>query len=524
MPEVFAVWDGTQPSDVVALFRTSHRLRRFDVPVRCPFSPSRTPHVLARRRVAKASDFAWNVTLAPDLYEMEAAGLPRASLQARPGTRSRSATVGHHRRWDPARGAPRGPRRHRDPRSLPRRPRRALQLVTRTRGRRHLTAGRLIQTSGLPRGSVERLLGLRRERAMVLAVQPLDEPGRAFRRIHPGGALLPRGVGAARRRRRGGHLARAGVDALGCRGPGLRSAPGLAVGVGETVFVGAEGVPAGDVIESTILMARRAGGSRTVAAVSHLADPQLGGAIARWGERLKVVPHKQLPQPAGLRPGRARPGPGRVHQHHPAPQTGKVLGRRYRLGEELGRGGFGRVVEARDLDTGRDLAVKILLAEYAEDPNPCAALLHRGPHHLVAHPREHRAGARLGQAHSGELFLAMERLDGEELRRILEVDGHVPAPRTMSIAVDVLGSLAEAHEAGIVHRDIKPANIFLCADTLVKVIDFGIAWSPEDAEADMKTSDGEEGGARAGHAPLHEPGAAGGRPPRRPQRHLRRGG
>jgi serine/threonine-protein kinase len=152
---------------------------------------------------------------------------------------------------------------------------------------------------------------------------------------------------------------------------------------------------------------------------------------------------------------------------------GELLGGRYALGELLGRGGMGEVRAADDLRLGRQVAVKLLRPELADQ----ATVRRR-------FEGEGRAAARLCHPnvaavydvgeHDGTPFLVMERVHGPGLDQELAA-GPMSAARARRIFSEVLAALGAAHSAGLVHRDVKPANVLLAADDTVKVVDFGIA-------------------------------------------------
>jgi len=154
-----------------------------------------------------------------------------------------------------------------------------------------------------------------------------------------------------------------------------------------------------------------------------------------------------------------------------APGEPKGLQRldRYELGRELGRGGMGVVYTARDTELRREVAIKIL------HPHASAARLRREAHALakLSHPNVVRIYD-VGE-HDGQVFLAMELVDGDTLRSWLRT------PRTTAEIVDVMlhaaRGLTAAHQAGLVHRDFKPDNVFVRRDGQVLVGDFGLARS-----------------------------------------------
>jgi len=163
----------------------------------------------------------------------------------------------------------------------------------------------------------------------------------------------------------------------------------------------------------------------------------------------------------------------------------------YRVTAAIGAGGMGEVYRATDTKLGRDVALKVLPAEMARDPN-----------RLARFQREARAVAALNHPHivtifsveqaDGVHFLTMELVEGQSLDRLIPASG-LPIERIVEIASSLAAALAAAHEKSIVHRDLKPANVMLTSDGRVKVLDFGLA--KEIRTADMEeatlTSDGQ---------------------------------
>jgi sugar lactone lactonase YvrE len=145
----------------------------------------------------------------------------------------------------------------------------------------------------------------------------------------------------------------------------------------------------------------------------------------------------------------------------------------YEIAGAIGAGGMGEVYRARDARLGRDVAIKVLPASFASDPErlrrfeqearAVAALNH--PNILAIHD--------IGTNDSAP-FLVTELLEGETLRERL-AEGALPVRKAIDIAVQAAHGVAAAHEKGIVHRDLKPANIFLTTDGRVKILDFGLA-------------------------------------------------
>jgi len=143
----------------------------------------------------------------------------------------------------------------------------------------------------------------------------------------------------------------------------------------------------------------------------------------------------------------------------------------------LGKGGMGEVYRATDTALERDVAIKVLPSEMADDADRLARF-EREARVLAAlnHPNiAHVYGFERAQVdHSTVDFLAMELVPGEDLAERL-TRGPLAIDETIEIARQVAAALEQAHEAGIIHRDLKPANIKLTPDGAVKVLDFGLA-------------------------------------------------
>jgi len=145
----------------------------------------------------------------------------------------------------------------------------------------------------------------------------------------------------------------------------------------------------------------------------------------------------------------------------------------YEIQASIGAGGMGEVYRATDTRLGRDVAVKILPTEMAQDPE-----------RLVRFHREARSVAALNHPNvvtvysveecDGVHFLTMELIEGQPLDRLISANG-LPVERIVEIAGALAEALAAAHEKGIVHRDLKPANVMVTAEGRVKVLDFGLA-------------------------------------------------
>ena len=152
---------------------------------------------------------------------------------------------------------------------------------------------------------------------------------------------------------------------------------------------------------------------------------------------------------------------------------GRSLGQ-YRVTASIGAGGMGEVYRASDARLGRDIAIKVLPAATAADPErrhrfeqearAASALNH--PNILTVYD--------IGES-DGTTYIAMELVEGKTLREIVASGEAIPTKRLLDIAVQTAEGLAKAHAAGIVHRDLKPENVMVSKDGYVKILDFGLA-------------------------------------------------
>ena len=151
-----------------------------------------------------------------------------------------------------------------------------------------------------------------------------------------------------------------------------------------------------------------------------------------------------------------------------APGNFKVVGL-------LGRGGMGDVYQAVDKTLDRPVALKRLRAELVSDPVGLAGLLNEA-RLMAALKHPNMLDIYSVEKDAGQVYLAMEFVDGVTLQRRLDVEGRLPWPEGLRVARGVGAALDYAHGMKVVHRDLKPSNIMLSLKGEVKVTDFGIAY------------------------------------------------
>ena len=181
---------------------------------------------------------------------------------------------------------------------------------------------------------------------------------------------------------------------------------------------------------------------------------------------------------------------------------GLVVGDRYRLVAELGRGATGVVWSAVHVVTSAEVALKIIVEpdpslriRLVREARVCGGLRHKNVVEVYD----------LGETAAGQPFLVMQRLHGETLAELLARTPQLPGATAAVIGRDVARALAAAHALGVVHRDLKPANVYLHRapgedGVVVKVLDFGVCKVPEPGN-DLRTDLGAPVGSLAYMAP-----------------------
>jgi hypothetical protein len=155
--------------------------------------------------------------------------------------------------------------------------------------------------------------------------------------------------------------------------------------------------------------------------------------------------------------------------------------------ERVGKGGMGEVYHADDLTLDQPVALKLLPAALARDPERLEALKNEVRiSRQVSHPNVCRVHD-ITEA-DGLCFLSMEFVRGEDLRSLLQRIGRLPADKAVQVARQMASGLAAAHEKGVLHRDLKPANVMLDERGQARIMDFGLAAVAGTVEAGEITS------------------------------------
>src|SRR5579862_7475063 len=160
----------------------------------------------------------------------------------------------------------------------------------------------------------------------------------------------------------------------------------------------------------------------------------------------------------------------------------------YEIVSAIGAGGMGEVYRARDTKLGRDVALKVLPAEFAQDPERMARF--RREAQMLASLNHPNIGSIYGfEDSAGAHALVMELVEGPNLADRIK-NGAIPVDEALPIAKQIAEGLEYAHDRGIVHRDLKPSNINLANNDAVKILDFGLAKALEGdpASADVSSS------------------------------------
>jgi eukaryotic-like serine/threonine-protein kinase len=170
---------------------------------------------------------------------------------------------------------------------------------------------------------------------------------------------------------------------------------------------------------------------------------------------------------------------GKIDSSDTASLKHETIDGRYRIIEKLGEGGMGSVFKVEHVRMGKIAALKLLHPDAAVDRGLKARFLQEA---RVVAKLSHVNTVQVfdtGELADGSLFITMEYVPGKDLAWHLKAHGAMGEARVVQLGIQILNSLQEAHELGVVHRDIKPANVMVVrkkdGDERVKLLDFGIA-------------------------------------------------
>jgi serine/threonine-protein kinase len=154
--------------------------------------------------------------------------------------------------------------------------------------------------------------------------------------------------------------------------------------------------------------------------------------------------------------------------------AGSTFGGRYRIIEELGRGGMGVVYRAEDTKLKRHVALKLLPPHLTRNPEAKERFVHEAQAASVLDHPNICTIHEIDENDDGQMFISMACYQGETLKKKIQ-RGPMELREILEIALQVSKGLAKAHDKGIVHRDIKPANIMITEDGIASIMDFGLA-------------------------------------------------
>ncbi len=156
--------------------------------------------------------------------------------------------------------------------------------------------------------------------------------------------------------------------------------------------------------------------------------------------------------------------------------TGSLFAERYRIIEELGSGGMGRVYRVRDEKLDEEVVLKLIRPDIASDPKIIARFRNElKTARKIGHP--HVARTYDLNESKGTHYITMDYVRGENLKSLIRKVGRMSPAQAIAIARQICDGLSEAHKLGVIHRDLKPQNIMVDENGRTMIVDFGIARS-----------------------------------------------
>lgn len=208
----------------------------------------------------------------------------------------------------------------------------------------------------------------------------------------------------------------------------------------------------------------------------------------RGDSAIRPAPQPYVPAP--------KPPPARRNEeigdlHAGTIRKGTIISDRYRIEGMIGRGGMGTVYAVAHVNTGEQLALKVLNPALAENEDAVSRFRTeaRAPVSIACENVVRVVDADVSEKLGQVPYMVMERLEGHDLRSELKRRGALPAGEVVLYLRQVALALDKAHRKGIIHRDLKPANMYVVkrddGSPLVKVLDFGIAKLTDDAAQEL---------------------------------------
>ncbi len=158
------------------------------------------------------------------------------------------------------------------------------------------------------------------------------------------------------------------------------------------------------------------------------------------------------------------------------PVVGQTIAKRYRVVRRLGGGSLGTVYLAKELATGKDIALKILVKELQCDDEALKQCRWDARFATASQPSNIVRVFEVNRTDEGQIFIAMEYLQGENLADMIRGEGALELGRALRLAIQIAQGLIAASRAGVPHRNLKPQNVVVVGpDERVKVTDFGVA-------------------------------------------------
>lgn len=482
-------YDASLADSVEVVMRPNPAIRDVELAIECLSSPARAPHLLAQMTLQAGAYQAWNLNLLPGAYRVRSMPpIDTASLVVRADLPAAQVPIiATEQGFQPALlRAPPGAVTLQIHNKLAH----SLTLIIERRWQEPytLTAGRLLEMPGalelLPPDALAAGVHVEILRGAVLAVQ-IQRGGdesvgvvvQWLQELHPSALQAGNALVVAM----WPTLDQALVAASRLQGALFLSSV-IALGPVLVLHRGAERFASGQVARRAVALSLLIEAGETLVDEATDFTTEWLSTEKLWAKKLVLHPRPKTAATSGqILEFTKRSGPVlQLPTRNPRPPApGDTIAGQFVLDQPLGEGGFGAVYAARDLQSAREVVVKILHNQLSDDPAQVQRFYNEGRLASRLQGRNVVSTYDFGHTEDGRLYIVMEKLNGRELADILSESGTIDPWRALNVGIGALLGLAEAHKNGLVHRDIKPSNLLLCqeenGDERTVVIDFGIA-------------------------------------------------